>query len=187
MKASFFACLVNILPMLVYSLLGIVLAIVATIPLGLGWLVLARCSRPASTRATRTSSALHWRRPAGGSPLAPLVRLLPVRADADVDDQRHGKLRDARHPQRQLRPSRARARAPAPRARARRGPAARASSRVRRVRIQSRTAIIASLTRSAAVPCIGALIAARSAPARRGPPAALMSGSHSRRPNTVST
>ena len=49
------------------------------------------------------------------------------------------------------------------------------------------TAIIASLMRSAAVPCIGALIAARSAPARRGPPAALMSGSHSRRPNTVST
>ena len=49
------------------------------------------------------------------------------------------------------------------------------------------TAIIASLMRSAAVPCIGALIAARSAAARRGPPPALMSGSHSRRPNTVST
>jgi uncharacterized membrane protein len=40
MKASFDACLVNMLPMLVYSLLGIVFAIVATIPLGLGWLVL---------------------------------------------------------------------------------------------------------------------------------------------------
>ena len=33
--------LVNIWPMLVYSLVGIVLAIVATIPFGLGWLVLA--------------------------------------------------------------------------------------------------------------------------------------------------
>ena len=41
MKASFVACLVNILPMLVYSLLGLVFAIVATIPLGLGWFVLA--------------------------------------------------------------------------------------------------------------------------------------------------
>jgi uncharacterized membrane protein len=41
MKASFDACLVNFLPMLLYSLLGIVFAIVATIPLGLGWLVLA--------------------------------------------------------------------------------------------------------------------------------------------------
>ena len=40
MKASFFACLANIWPMLVYSLVGIVLAIVATIPLGLGWFVL---------------------------------------------------------------------------------------------------------------------------------------------------
>ena len=29
------------LPMLVYSLLGLVFAIVASIPLGLGWLVLA--------------------------------------------------------------------------------------------------------------------------------------------------
>jgi uncharacterized membrane protein len=40
MKASFFACLANIWPMLVYSLVGIVLAIVATIPFGLGWFVL---------------------------------------------------------------------------------------------------------------------------------------------------
>jgi uncharacterized membrane protein len=40
-KASFDACLRNILPMLVYSLLGLVFAIVASIPLGLGWLVLA--------------------------------------------------------------------------------------------------------------------------------------------------
>ena len=41
MKTSFNACLVNMMPMLVYSLLGLVFAIVATIPLGLGWLVLA--------------------------------------------------------------------------------------------------------------------------------------------------
>lgn len=41
MKASFEACLVNVLSMLVYSVLGLVFAIVATIPLGLGWLVLA--------------------------------------------------------------------------------------------------------------------------------------------------
>jgi len=40
-KASFDACLRNMLPMLVYSLLGLVFAIVASIPLGLGWLVLA--------------------------------------------------------------------------------------------------------------------------------------------------
>ncbi len=40
MKTSFNACLVNMMPMLVYSLLGLVFAIVATIPLGLGWLVL---------------------------------------------------------------------------------------------------------------------------------------------------
>jgi len=40
-KASFDACLRNIWPMLVYSLLGLVFAIVASIPLGLGWLVLA--------------------------------------------------------------------------------------------------------------------------------------------------
>jgi len=41
MKTSFNACLVNMMPMLVYSLLGLVFAIVATIPAGLGWLVLA--------------------------------------------------------------------------------------------------------------------------------------------------
>jgi uncharacterized membrane protein len=41
MKASFVASLVNVLPMLVYSVLGLVFAIVATIPFGLGWLVLA--------------------------------------------------------------------------------------------------------------------------------------------------
>ena len=40
MKASFTACLINMLPMLVYSLLGLVFAIAATIPFGLGWLVL---------------------------------------------------------------------------------------------------------------------------------------------------
>lgn len=41
MKASFHACLVNVMPMFVYSLIGLVFAIVATIPFGLGWLVLA--------------------------------------------------------------------------------------------------------------------------------------------------
>lgn len=40
MKTSFNACLVNMMPMLVYSALGFVFAIVATIPLLLGWLVL---------------------------------------------------------------------------------------------------------------------------------------------------
>jgi uncharacterized membrane protein len=41
MKTSFGACLANALPSLVYGLLGLVFAIVASIPFGLGWLVLA--------------------------------------------------------------------------------------------------------------------------------------------------
>ncbi len=41
MKTSFNACVVNMMPMLVYGLLGLVFAIAATIPLLLGWLVLA--------------------------------------------------------------------------------------------------------------------------------------------------
>ena len=40
MKTSFRACWINMLPMLVYSLLGLAFAIVASIPFGLGWLVL---------------------------------------------------------------------------------------------------------------------------------------------------
>ena len=40
MKASFNACLANVMPMLIYSLLGLVFAIVASIPFGLGWFVL---------------------------------------------------------------------------------------------------------------------------------------------------
>lgn len=40
MKLSFRGCLRNILPFLVYGIIAFVLAIVATIPLGLGWLVL---------------------------------------------------------------------------------------------------------------------------------------------------
>ncbi len=40
MKASFTASLRNVPPMLVYSLVGIALGLLATIPLGLGWLVL---------------------------------------------------------------------------------------------------------------------------------------------------
>jgi uncharacterized membrane protein len=41
MKTSFFACLKNVLPFLVYGLVGLVLAVVASIPLALGWFVLA--------------------------------------------------------------------------------------------------------------------------------------------------
>ena len=40
-KASFDACLRNMLPMLVYSLLGLAFAIGASIPFVLGWFVLA--------------------------------------------------------------------------------------------------------------------------------------------------
>lgn len=40
LKASFRACLRNIIPFLVYGVIGIGLAIVASIPLGLGWLAL---------------------------------------------------------------------------------------------------------------------------------------------------
>lgn len=40
LQESFFGCLKNILPFLVYSIVLMVLAIVASIPLGLGWLVL---------------------------------------------------------------------------------------------------------------------------------------------------
>jgi uncharacterized membrane protein len=40
MKASFSGCLRNIVPFLVYGIVGFVLAILASIPLGLGWLVL---------------------------------------------------------------------------------------------------------------------------------------------------
>jgi uncharacterized membrane protein len=41
MKASFRACLRNIPPFLVYGVVGVLLAIAASIPLGLGWFVLA--------------------------------------------------------------------------------------------------------------------------------------------------
>jgi hypothetical protein len=40
LRESFFGCLKNILPFLVYSIVLVVLSIVASIPLGLGWLVL---------------------------------------------------------------------------------------------------------------------------------------------------
>jgi hypothetical protein len=40
LKSSFAACLRNVVPMLVYSVLYIVAAIVAAIPFGLGWIVL---------------------------------------------------------------------------------------------------------------------------------------------------
>jgi uncharacterized membrane protein len=38
---SFHGCLRNVVPFLVYGAIGIVLAILATIPFGLGWFVLA--------------------------------------------------------------------------------------------------------------------------------------------------
>lgn len=44
MKTSFDACLSNILPFLVYGLIGLGLAVLASIPFGLGWLVLAPVS-----------------------------------------------------------------------------------------------------------------------------------------------
>jgi uncharacterized membrane protein len=40
MKTSFVACMRNVPPFFIYGLLGMVFAVVATIPLGLGWLVL---------------------------------------------------------------------------------------------------------------------------------------------------
>jgi uncharacterized membrane protein len=40
MKSSFQGCLRNMLPFLVYGIVGFLLAIVAVIPLGLGFLVL---------------------------------------------------------------------------------------------------------------------------------------------------
>lgn len=41
MKASFHGCLRNVVPFLVYGVIGLVLAILASIPFGLGWFVLA--------------------------------------------------------------------------------------------------------------------------------------------------
>lgn len=40
LKASFFACLKNILPFLLYGIVMFLLAVAASIPLGLGWLLL---------------------------------------------------------------------------------------------------------------------------------------------------
>ena len=40
MKLSFFGCLRNILPFVVYGIVLFILAIIATIPIGLGWLLL---------------------------------------------------------------------------------------------------------------------------------------------------
>lgn len=40
MKSSFTACLQNFVPFLIYGLVGLVLAVIASIPIGLGWLVL---------------------------------------------------------------------------------------------------------------------------------------------------
>jgi hypothetical protein len=51
MKASFVACLKNILPFLLYGLLALIAAVIASIPFGLGWLVLA----PVLTASVYTS------------------------------------------------------------------------------------------------------------------------------------
>jgi uncharacterized membrane protein len=40
MKRSFSGCLRNVLPFLVYGIVMFILAIIATIPIGLGWLLL---------------------------------------------------------------------------------------------------------------------------------------------------
>ena len=40
MKLSFMGCLLNVLPLLLYGLVGLVFSIIATIPFGLGWLIL---------------------------------------------------------------------------------------------------------------------------------------------------
>jgi uncharacterized membrane protein len=40
MRLSFFGCLKNILPFLIYGIVGMILMILASIPFGLGWLVL---------------------------------------------------------------------------------------------------------------------------------------------------
>ena len=40
MKVSFIGCLKNIIPYLVYGVIGLIFTVIATIPLGLGWLVL---------------------------------------------------------------------------------------------------------------------------------------------------
>jgi uncharacterized membrane protein len=40
MQESFFGCLKNVVPFLVYGLIGLVFAVLASIPVGLGWLVL---------------------------------------------------------------------------------------------------------------------------------------------------
>jgi len=40
MKLSFMGCLKNILPFLIYGIVGIILMVLATIPLALGWLIL---------------------------------------------------------------------------------------------------------------------------------------------------
>lgn len=40
MKLSFAGCMANVMPYLVYGIVGLVLSVLASIPLGLGWLVL---------------------------------------------------------------------------------------------------------------------------------------------------
>jgi len=40
LKTSFFACLKNMIPFLLYGIMALLLGIVASIPAGLGWLLL---------------------------------------------------------------------------------------------------------------------------------------------------
>ena len=40
LRTSFFACLKNIVPFLIYGVMAFLLSIAATIPLALGWLIL---------------------------------------------------------------------------------------------------------------------------------------------------
>ena len=199
MKASFSGSLPTSCRCSCTACIGLVLAIVASIPFGLGWLVLGPVlggsrlrelratssragltrghSRPARPRRLR-AAALRPRPQCACSQLGPAPTSTTSGTSSAATPvicpgssrftrvelgRRHLEHQLVVHLQDQ------------------------AASHSRAASSQSCTASIASLTRSAAVPCIGALIAARSAPARRGPPAALMSGSHSRRPNTVST
>ena len=108
MKASFDACLRNMWPMLVYSLLGLVFAIVASIPFALGWLVLAPGVRGQRLRELQGHLRRGAVKPGSAARLArqpsPSMRLFPVRPGADVDDERNGERGDARHPQRKLAP-----------------------------------------------------------------------------------
>ena len=120
-------------------------------------------------------------------PVSASVRLVPVRPHAHLGQQRHLELGDTGHQARDL--------GPEPVNLAPQGTSKTSSSCTCMIIFVPRcsasstccTVTMLSLIRSAAVPCIGALMAARSAPLRRGPLGELISGRYRRRPNTVST